>query len=119
MEHYAQYGDPDGKPVFYFHGTPGSRLEHHPDDAIARGRGARIITADRPGFGHSDFQLTAHSWTGRTTSSSSRTLCRSRALPCAAGPTKHRMLPSAPTRSRSASRTSASLAVSLPSTSPV
>jgi pimeloyl-ACP methyl ester carboxylesterase len=42
--------------MFYFHRTPGSRLEHHPDDAIARERGARIITADRPGFGHSDFQ---------------------------------------------------------------
>jgi pimeloyl-ACP methyl ester carboxylesterase len=53
---YAEYGDPDGKPVFYFHGTPGSRLEHHPDDAIARERGVRIITADRPGYGHSDFQ---------------------------------------------------------------
>jgi pimeloyl-ACP methyl ester carboxylesterase len=53
---YAEYGDPDGKLVFYFHGTPGSRLEHHSDDAIARERGARIITADRPGYGHSDFQ---------------------------------------------------------------
>ena len=23
---YAEYGDPDGKPLFYFHGSPGSRL---------------------------------------------------------------------------------------------
>ncbi len=24
---FAEYGDPHGKPVFYFHGFPGSRLE--------------------------------------------------------------------------------------------
>ena len=24
---YSQYGDPDGKPVIYFHGFPGSRFE--------------------------------------------------------------------------------------------
>jgi hypothetical protein len=24
---YCEYGDPKGKPVFYFHGTPGSRYE--------------------------------------------------------------------------------------------
>jgi hypothetical protein len=24
---FAEYGDPDGKPVFHFHGHPGSRLE--------------------------------------------------------------------------------------------
>jgi pimeloyl-ACP methyl ester carboxylesterase len=54
---YAEYGDPDGKPVFYFHGTPGSRLERHPDASIARERGARLITVDRPGYGQSAFQV--------------------------------------------------------------
>ena len=53
---YAEYGDPNGKPVFFFHGLPGSRLQRHPDESIAIGLGARIITIDRPGYGLSDFQ---------------------------------------------------------------
>jgi pimeloyl-ACP methyl ester carboxylesterase len=53
---YAEYGDPQGKPVFFFHGTPGSRLFHHPDDSVAASAGARIIAVDRPGFGRSDFK---------------------------------------------------------------
>ncbi len=53
---YAEYGDPAGTPVFFFHGSPGSRLQRHPDASIAAGLGARIITIDRPGYGLSDFQ---------------------------------------------------------------
>jgi len=53
---YAEYGDPSGKPVFFFHGLPGSRRQRHPDDSIAIELGARIITIDRPGYGLSDFQ---------------------------------------------------------------
>jgi pimeloyl-ACP methyl ester carboxylesterase len=53
---YAEYGDLSGKPIFYFHGTPSSRLEHHPNDALTAQRGARFITIDRPGYGFSDFQ---------------------------------------------------------------
>ncbi len=53
---YAEYGDPQGKPIFFFHGTPGSRLFHHPDASIAASAGARIIAVDRPGFGRSDFK---------------------------------------------------------------
>ncbi len=53
---YAEYGDPQGKPIFFFHGTPGSRLFHHPDTSIAASAGARIIAVDRPGFGRSDFK---------------------------------------------------------------
>jgi len=53
---YAEYGDPSGKPVFFFHGLPGSRRQRHPDDSIAIELGARIITVDRPGYGFSDFQ---------------------------------------------------------------
>ncbi len=53
---YAEYGDPAGKPVFFFHGMPGSRLQRCPDDSIAAALGARIITIDRPGYGLSDFQ---------------------------------------------------------------
>ena len=53
---YAEYGDPQAKPIFFFHGTPGSRLFHHPDASIATSAGARIIAVDRPGFGRSDFK---------------------------------------------------------------
>ncbi len=53
---YAEYGDPSGTPVFFFHGLPGSRRQRHPDDSIAIELGARIITVDRPGYGFSDFQ---------------------------------------------------------------
>src|SRR5712692_426726 len=53
---YAEYGDPNGTPVFFFHGLPGSRRQRHPDESIAIELGARIITLDRPGYGFSDFQ---------------------------------------------------------------
>jgi pimeloyl-ACP methyl ester carboxylesterase len=53
---YATYGDPHGKPVLLAHRTAGSRLERHPDDAIARSLGARLIVPDRPGYGLSTFQ---------------------------------------------------------------
>jgi pimeloyl-ACP methyl ester carboxylesterase len=53
---FAEYGDPQGTPVLYFHGTPSSRLERHPDEEIARRLGARVINVERPGYGLSDFQ---------------------------------------------------------------
>lgn len=51
---YAEWGDPAGAPVVAFHGIPGSRLQRHPDEGIARSQGARVITVDRPGGGLSD-----------------------------------------------------------------
>ena len=53
---WNEYGAPDGEPVFYFHGTPGSRLEAQPADDIARNLGIRLIAPDRPGYGDSDVQ---------------------------------------------------------------
>ena len=54
---YAEYGDPDGKPVFYFHGQSGSRLEPAMLDAnVFEKAGIRLIACDRPGMGGSDFQ---------------------------------------------------------------
>jgi pimeloyl-ACP methyl ester carboxylesterase len=53
---FAGYGDPSGRAVLFFPGTPSGRLFHHPDESIARSLGARIITVDRPGFGLSDFK---------------------------------------------------------------
>lgn len=53
---YAEYGDPKGEPIFFFHGSQSCRLERHPDESIARDRRARVIGIDRPGHGLSDFQ---------------------------------------------------------------
>ena len=52
---YAEWGDPDGRPVLGCHGSPSSRLERHVEDADAYRRwGVRFIVPDRPGFGLSD-----------------------------------------------------------------
>src|SRR5690625_7374350 len=49
-----EQGDSAGRPVLLFHGSPGSRVQHHPDPELARQAGVRLITADRPGYGLSD-----------------------------------------------------------------
>lgn len=48
------YGDPDGKPIFLLHGTPGSRLGPHPRAAVLHRLGIQLIAFDRPGYGDSD-----------------------------------------------------------------
>jgi pimeloyl-ACP methyl ester carboxylesterase len=53
---FAEYGDPKGSPVFFFHGQPGNRLFRHPDETLTASLGARLICVDRPGFGLSTFQ---------------------------------------------------------------
>ena len=55
---FAEYGDPKGKPVFYFHGWPSSRIEFggYKGDEIAKRLGLRVISSDRPGFGLSSYQ---------------------------------------------------------------
>jgi pimeloyl-ACP methyl ester carboxylesterase len=55
---YVEYGAPDGKPVFYFHGHPGSRRDWSAFDSgdAASDLDARIIAIDRPGHGLSDFK---------------------------------------------------------------
>jgi len=53
---WAEYGQPDGLPVFYFHGCPSSRLEPEMFDDPLSSTGLRIIAPDRPGIGLSDFQ---------------------------------------------------------------
>jgi pimeloyl-ACP methyl ester carboxylesterase len=50
---FAQWGDPEGAPVFALHGTPGGRLNRHPDERVYAAVGARVITYDRPGYGGS------------------------------------------------------------------
>ncbi|KAF4343729.1 hydrolase or acyltransferase (alpha beta hydrolase superfamily) [Fusarium beomiforme] len=53
---FAEFGKEDGKPVFYFHGYPSSRLEAQPIHDIAHRCGVRLIALDRPGFGLSTFK---------------------------------------------------------------
>jgi pimeloyl-ACP methyl ester carboxylesterase len=50
---YTEWGLPDGKPVVYFHGTPGSRV-WCPDEEGTSAARVRLIAPDRPGFGRSD-----------------------------------------------------------------
>lgn len=51
---FAEWGDPDGKPVMALHGTPGSRLSRNPDEDLVRSTGVHLVTYDRAGFGGSD-----------------------------------------------------------------
>ncbi len=53
---YAVYGDPDGTPLFFFHGWPVSRLHGARVDEIAKTLQIKVIATDRPGIGNSDFQ---------------------------------------------------------------
>lgn len=53
---FAVAGPDDGRPVFFFHGTPGSRLDLDVADAraLAHERGIRLFVIERPGYGLSD-----------------------------------------------------------------
>jgi pimeloyl-ACP methyl ester carboxylesterase len=48
-----EWGDPDGFPIMFLHGTPGGRLNRLPDENVYRSLGVRWITYDRPGYGFS------------------------------------------------------------------
>ncbi|KAG7141814.1 hypothetical protein HYQ45_001660 [Verticillium longisporum] len=53
---FAEYGDPRGQPLLYFHGFPSSRLEASVMGDMARQRKIRLLAPDRPGFGRSSPQ---------------------------------------------------------------
>jgi pimeloyl-ACP methyl ester carboxylesterase len=55
---YDEHGAVDGTPIFYFHGSPSTRLEWHlfGSDTLARKLKVRVIVPDRPGLGRSEFQ---------------------------------------------------------------
>lgn len=46
-------GDHAGRPLVYFHGTPGSRFDVGFGDTVAADLGVRVIGFDRPGYGGS------------------------------------------------------------------
>ena len=53
---YAEYGDPGGLPVMFFHGLPGSYVLGRVTEAPGRRVGARVIAPERPGCGVSTFK---------------------------------------------------------------
>lgn len=55
---FSEYGNIDGHPIIYCHGSQSSRLEMHYDISFAIKNNLRIITIDRPGHGMSDFNPT-------------------------------------------------------------
>jgi pimeloyl-ACP methyl ester carboxylesterase len=57
---YAEYGDPKGKPIVFFHGWPSSRYQAAYLDPVASERGLRILAPDRPGIGESTPQPGRH-----------------------------------------------------------
>lgn len=51
---FAEFGDPQGRPVFWLHGTPGARRQIPVEArAFAERRNVRLIGVDRPGIGSS------------------------------------------------------------------
>jgi pimeloyl-ACP methyl ester carboxylesterase len=53
---YAEYGDPEGLPIFVFHGNPNSRLLWGVIPGSPFLPGVRLIAPDRPGFGRTEFK---------------------------------------------------------------
>lgn len=49
----AEWGDPNGLPLFALHGTPGGRISYWMDPSIYARHGLRRLTYDRPGYGES------------------------------------------------------------------
>jgi pimeloyl-ACP methyl ester carboxylesterase len=52
---FAEYGDPAGRPVFFFHGFPGSRFDGEHAGRVSESIGVRLIAPERPGLGLSDY----------------------------------------------------------------
>lgn len=53
---YAEFGDLNGRPVFYFHGHRSSRLEPKMYGLETKHHSIRLIAVDRPGIGLSDYK---------------------------------------------------------------
>ncbi|RBR23751.1 uncharacterized protein FIESC28_03456 [Fusarium coffeatum] len=53
---YHEFGDPNGTPLIYIHGTPDSGITLSGfEDTLAQRLGTRWVAPDRPGIGHSTF----------------------------------------------------------------
>lgn len=53
---YRVYGNPQGEPLLFFHGFPGSSIQGSLLESSAYADKYYVISFDRPGFGESDFQ---------------------------------------------------------------
>jgi pimeloyl-ACP methyl ester carboxylesterase len=53
---WLDFGHPTDRPVIGFHGTPGSRMQLVIDEEAVRTAGVRLVSVDRPGYGHSTFK---------------------------------------------------------------
>ncbi len=55
---YGEQGPSGGKPLFYFHGTPGCRCERRLfiSEELTERLNIRVIVPDRPGMGLSDYK---------------------------------------------------------------
>jgi pimeloyl-ACP methyl ester carboxylesterase len=51
---YQVYGAADGRPIYFFHGFPGTHLQAGLVHAQAAAAGIALVAFDRAGFGHSD-----------------------------------------------------------------
>ncbi len=78
---YAEYGAPDGRALFYFHGHPGSRYEARYLEREAVQVGVRLIGIDQPGLGFPHTKPGASCWIGRRMYVRWRTVWVSSALP--------------------------------------
>src|SRR3954469_24292654 len=57
----AEFGPADGKPIFWFHGTPGGKRQVPPAARRAADElGVRVIGVERPGTGQSTGHLYHH-----------------------------------------------------------
>ena len=54
-------GSPDGRPVFFLHGTPDCRWAARPGNDAAHRAGVRLVAVNRPGYGRSDPAPSTHS----------------------------------------------------------
>jgi pimeloyl-ACP methyl ester carboxylesterase len=50
---YERWEALDGQPMFFLHGSPGCRLNRHPDATLWPNLGLHVVTIDRPGYGGS------------------------------------------------------------------
>jgi pimeloyl-ACP methyl ester carboxylesterase len=53
---FAEYGARGGRPLLFFHGTPGARVLARVAHEVAFSHNVRLIAPERPGFGRSEFQ---------------------------------------------------------------
>lgn len=51
---FSDCGEPNGIPIFLFHGTPGSRIFGLESEPLIKKHGIRVIAPERPGYGLSD-----------------------------------------------------------------